>query len=70
MIVCQCAGVSDRMIRQMVCDGAVTVAEIGRRSGAGLCCGPCRREIASLITSSMSAHSRTEVGPEIAACEP
>lgn len=53
MIVCHCAGVSDRMIRQMVRDGAGTVAEIGQISGAGLCCAPCRREIASLIAESI-----------------
>lgn len=68
MIVCQCAGVSDRMIRQMVRDGAGSVAEIGRRSGAGLCCGPCRREIASLIAESLPMHCQTDMGRETA-CE-
>lgn len=68
MIVCQCAGVSDGMIRQMVRDGAGTVAEIGRRSGAGLCCGPCRREIASLISESMTAPMHMSIACE-AVCE-
>ena len=68
MIVCHCAGVSDRMIRQMVQEGAGTVAEIGRRSGAGLCCGPCRREIASLISESVPVRLQPSMGCEVA-CE-
>lgn len=61
MIVCQCAGVSDGMIRQMIRDGAGSVAEIGQRSGAGLCCGPCRREVASLLAESLTTRPHAEV---------
>ena len=68
MIVCQCAGVSDGTIRQMIRDGAGSVAEIGKRSGAGLCCGPCRREIASLLAESGATRPRAAVACH-AACE-
>ena len=49
MIVCHCAGVTDHAIMQMIRDGASTVGEIVRRSGAGRCCGPCRDEIRALL---------------------
>jgi bacterioferritin-associated ferredoxin len=35
----------------MVREGARSVADIARRSGAGLCCAPCRREIAALVAT-------------------
>ena len=49
MIVCHCAGVTDRTIRNLIEAGAASVGEITRRCGAGRCCQPCREEIASLL---------------------
>ena len=68
MIVCHCAGVSDGMIRQMIRDGASSVADIGKRSGAGLCCAPCRREIAAMVADSSGGRPRIESSCELA-CE-
>jgi len=51
MIVCHCAGVTDSNIAELVRDGARSVADIVRRSGAGRCCLPCREEIATLVCS-------------------
>jgi len=49
MIICHCAAVTDSDINQLIRDGASTVKDIIRRSGAGRCCAPCREEIASLL---------------------
>jgi bacterioferritin-associated ferredoxin len=49
MIVCHCAGVSDTTIARHIEEGAASVADIARLTGAGRCCAPCRREIANLI---------------------
>ncbi|HVO26956.1 MAG TPA: (2Fe-2S)-binding protein [Candidatus Margulisiibacteriota bacterium] len=68
MIVCQCVGVSDSMIRRLIAAGASSVAEITRRCGAGRCCAPCREEIASLLyhASTAPASGRELSAPECA----
>ncbi len=42
MIVCVCAGISERKLRAVVADGATTLKQIERRCGAGAGCGACR----------------------------
>lgn len=49
MIICQCTGTTDRDIARLREQGLETVAAVALSSGAGRCCGPCRREIASLL---------------------
>jgi bacterioferritin-associated ferredoxin len=49
MIVCHCFCVSDREIRVCAREGACSVTEVGRASGAGTGCGGCRPEIASIL---------------------
>jgi bacterioferritin-associated ferredoxin len=51
MIVCHCAGVTDREIVQLVEEGATTLGEITRRCGAGRHCGPCRDELKGLLSA-------------------
>ncbi|HSD11305.1 MAG TPA: (2Fe-2S)-binding protein [Candidatus Binatia bacterium] len=58
MIVCHCAGVTDANIVELVREGATSVADIVRRSGAGRCCMPCREEIASILSEQQAAASR------------
>jgi len=50
MIVCHCAGVTDGAIVALIRDGASTIQEIVRRTGAGRCCSPCRDEIRALLS--------------------
>ena len=50
MIICHCAAVTDSDIHRLIRDGASTVKDIVRRSGAGRCCAPCREEIAAMLT--------------------
>jgi bacterioferritin-associated ferredoxin len=49
MIVCHCAGVTDHAIVAVIRDGASSVKDVVRRTGAGRCCAPCRDEIRTLL---------------------
>ena len=50
MIVCHCAGVTDRAIAELAREGVSTVKEIVCRTGAGRRCAPCRDEIRTLLS--------------------
>ncbi|MFN8644767.1 MAG: (2Fe-2S)-binding protein [Candidatus Binatia bacterium] len=50
MIICHCAGVTDRAIEQLARDGVRTVKDVVRLTGAGRCCAPCRTEIAAILS--------------------
>ncbi len=52
MIVCHCARVTDRDIRNAIDDGASTLSAVVKATGAGRCCEPCRVEIRGLLGSS------------------
>ena len=56
MLVCHCAGVSDRKIRRVIRAGAATTSQVGQACGAGTCCGGCIETIDELITSERAAH--------------
>ena len=49
MIVCICAGVSDREIRSNIQDGATSLNELGRRCKVGLDCGRCRDALRGML---------------------
>ncbi len=55
MIVCHCAGVTDRVITDVVRAGATTVKDIVQRTGAGRCCAPCRDELRALLGAGAAA---------------
>lgn len=57
MYVCLCKGVNDRAVRRVVQAGARSVAEVGRRCGAGTCCGQCKPDIARILDEEQ-AHER------------
>jgi bacterioferritin-associated ferredoxin len=54
MIVCHCAGVTDRDIARLVEEGATTIREIARRCGAGRSCAPCRLSLQEMLAASAS----------------
>ncbi|MEQ1506236.1 MAG: (2Fe-2S)-binding protein [Myxococcota bacterium] len=60
MILCSCRAVSDRVIRRVVADGARSVREVARATGAGTCCGSCLRDVAAIVR----AADRTEAADE------
>jgi bacterioferritin-associated ferredoxin len=49
MIICHCAGLTDRDIARVVAEGARTVGDITRRCGAGRNCAPCRAELEQML---------------------
>lgn len=55
MIVCHCLGVSDRVIRRHVREGAASCAQIVRACQAGGRCGGCRPVIHEIIETERSA---------------
>lgn len=55
MIVCHCAGVTDRDIAQLVAEGAVTVREITQRCGAGRTCSPCRTHLEEILSEACAS---------------
>ena len=49
MILCVCEGVNDTRLRQEVRDGASTVRELCRRTGAGGQCGSCVCDLRRIV---------------------
>ncbi len=49
MLVCHCHGVSDRVIRSAVRNGATCRASVGDACGAGTGCGGCLPMVEALI---------------------
>ena len=49
MYICLCRVVTRKVIEAVIADGARTVDEVGRRSGAGTDCGKCQRTIKRLL---------------------
>ena len=49
VIVCHCHGVSERAIRQKVREGACSLRQVARASGAGRMCGGCRPEVRRIL---------------------
>lgn len=49
MIVCHCAVVSDREVREAIDAGAGTLAEVCRTTTAGTTCGRCVATVKALL---------------------
>ena len=62
MWVCYCNRVSEGQIRDAVRDGACTVRQVARETGAATCCGGCRPVVEEVLSSALS-----ELGAEEAA---
>jgi len=63
MIVCQCKGISDEVIRGAIREGATTVYKVGVACSAGTDCGGCRPIIEQLIQIEL-APTRPNMVPE------
>jgi bacterioferritin-associated ferredoxin len=63
MLVCHCRGVSDRQIKRAVKNGACTLRDVARETGAGMRCGGCRSNVAQVVQEAM----KTEFRPSSAA---
>lgn len=66
MYVCLCKGVSDRTVLATIRAGACSVAEVGRRCGAGSDCGACRGTIRDMIEEHEESESAFANAPALA----
>ena len=65
MILCHCAGVSDRTIERLIVEeGASSLADVARRCGAGRSCAPCRDEIVDMLYRLRTAAHNAAVAEE------
>lgn len=67
MIVCVCKGVSDRAVAGAIADGASSVEEVSRCTGAGTGCGQCREAIQSAVDMAHGKRARPVIRLPIAA---
>ncbi len=57
MYVCNCAGVTQRQVRQAVNDGATTVKQLKSELGLASGCGQCACDARELIFDTMLANA-------------
>lgn len=55
MYVCLCNGVTEKDIQQAIAQGASSVEEVMRRTGAGTGCGTCCATIAAMVEAAVEA---------------
>mgnify|MGYP005838674863 FL=1 len=58
MIVCHCRGVTDRQIKRVVQEGAVSAREVAQATGAGMRCGGCRSNVNRVVSQSVERELR------------
>lgn len=58
MLVCHCRGVSDRQIKRAVKNGACSLREVARATGAGMRCGGCRENVAQVVEDALQSEYR------------
>lgn len=63
MILCLCQGVSDRVVRLAVVNGADSVDAVGDRCGAGTDCGSCRHAIEEIVDEIQLGGDGGTIGP-------
>lgn len=49
MIICCCANINDRQVREALAGGARTVADIQVKTGAAMGCGRCKEAVVEEI---------------------
>lgn len=59
MLVCHCRGVSDRQIKRAVKNGACSLREVARETGAGMRCGGCRSNVAQVVQDALAGECGT-----------
>jgi assimilatory nitrate reductase catalytic subunit len=57
-IVCACAGITSRAIRNAIAGGCRTLDSVGETTCAGITCGSCRTEISRLIAEAPAPENR------------
>ena len=59
MLVCHCRGISDRQIKRAIKDGATSVREVARATGAGMRFGGCRSNVKQVVSSALASEFET-----------
>ena len=49
MIICLCKGVRDKDVRRAIRQGAHSITDLKKSTGAGTLCGACHQELKSLL---------------------
>ncbi|MFN8549361.1 MAG: (2Fe-2S)-binding protein [Candidatus Eisenbacteria bacterium] len=57
MLICLCKAVSDSRVRSLIREGARTLSDVARATGAGTDCGACRETIAALLREELGGSS-------------
>jgi len=68
MIVCHCVGASEATIRRAIADGAASLQDVARRTGAGRCCTPCQAAICAMLDERAPADVARDPAPALDAC--
>ncbi|MGQ0697241.1 MAG: bacterioferritin-associated ferredoxin [Panacagrimonas sp.] len=55
MIVCICKAVSDKRIRRLVGEGAISLRDVSRELGVGTCCGKCVPHAREVLIEALAA---------------
>jgi bacterioferritin-associated ferredoxin len=58
--ICLCNGVTEKQIRDAVCEGAATVCDLGARLGVATGCGCCHASAAQVLDEALQVHSLPE----------
>ena len=66
MFVCSCRGVTDRVVRDAVADGAASVDDVALRCGAGGACGGCWPTLERLLAELDRADRRRDLAQAVA----
>ena len=70
MLICQCRGISEQTIRQCVRRGESRMAQVARRTGAGVGCGTCRSAIRQVIRRELASSSEVVKADPVVQDEP
>jgi len=60
MIICSCANINDRKVREAMANGARTLADVQMSLGAAMGCGTCRDAVNEEIAKFYGVHKSRE----------
>jgi bacterioferritin-associated ferredoxin len=61
VVVCQCERVTERRVTRAVRDGAQSLRDVSRETGAGQGCGGCVSSLRRILEQYFGTHQRAEL---------
>lgn len=61
MYVCMCHGITDRQIREAVCDGAASMRELRAELGVASSCGCCAQYAQQLLEETLTDYQAPQL---------